>query len=770
MEVLGGIGDGANGSHEFETVQLAHAARLLQVGSWEWDLSRDQVTWSRELYRIFGMAEEFTPTYEAFVELVHSEDRERVEDLIQSALGLGTPLEFEHRVVRPDGRVRTLHCRGEVVYEGGRPVRLFGICQDVTERKRIQDEIAITRSLALCVDAAVSADEAWAAVLNRLCAYGGFALGHAWTVAEDNSYLEFGSAWLAPASPHGLFTNRSRAMTFEAGAGLPGRALLARQSVWVEDVRSDAGLPRAQFAREAGLAGAMAVPVPSGARTVAVLEFFASEPRVRDDAVADLIARVAAQLGAMLERKHSDDALRTSEERFRLLLESVEESAIVMLDQAGNVASWNHVAEQVTGYREAEVLGCHVSRLYTPEALAAGEPEQHLRQVAAESRMEHSGLLMRADGLHYRADVTITALRNGGPSPKGYSYVIRDLTDRRRTEHELQRLRATTSCTQDAIISVTSARGIVTSWNAGAHRLFGYTEREMVGRPLGLFDAALDLPRLLRDVSADHRSEHHDTQVERKNGGVVEIAMTAAPVPGAAEVTLIARDVTERRRTERYLERMFGTYLDRDIAEHILREGPGLRAREVDVTMMFLDIRGFTTFAEQFRPVEVVETLNCLFELVVPLIAERHGHVDKFVGDGLLAVFGAPQPRSNHADLALDAARAIAQAAHETFRGDLEIGMGIDSGTVIAGNVGGGGRLDFTVIGDAVNTAARIETATRETGDTILFSEATMRRLGGSDLRVVQRPCERMKGKRNAVALYALEAEAPPAAFAGVGP
>jgi PAS domain S-box-containing protein len=506
----------------------------------------------------------------------------------------------------------------------------------------------------------------------------------------------------------------------------------------------------------------MAVPVPSGDRITGVLEFFATTPRARDDHISALVSRVAMQIGPMLERKRVASALRISEERLRLLLETVEDAAVVMLDHDGNVASWNKAAARVTGYAGEEIIGCHVSRLYAPEALAEGEPETHLRRAAGERRMEHTGWWIRADGLRYRAEVTISALLNGAPTPHGYSYVIRDVTQGSRHEDEVRRLRTTVECTDDAVVSVTAEHGIVTSWNRGAARLFGYSEREMIGRPVVAVVAAPSMPvdEVLRRVRTGEEPEDHDMRGLRKNGSVVEVAVTIAPVAGSDELTLIARDVTERKRSEHYLERTFGTYLDREIAEHILREGPALRAREVDVTTMFVDIRDFTAFAEQFDPHEVVETLNCLFEVVVPIIAERHGHVDKFVGDGLLAVFGAPKPLPDHADLALDAATAIAEAAAEQFQGDLEIGIGIDSGTVIAGNVGGGGRLDFTVIGDAVNTAARIETATRETGDVILFSEHTLRRVRRDGRLIHPRDSMLMKGKRNHVAIYALEAGA----------
>src|SRR3954451_7911635 len=105
---------------------------------------------------------------------------------------------------------------------------------------------------------------------------------------------------------------------------------------------------------------------------------------------------------------------------------------------------------------------------------------------------------------------------------------------------------------------------------------------------------------------------------------------------------------------------------------------------------------------------------------VAPRESNHEGHVDKFVGDGLLAVFGAPQRQEAHADEALAAACEIAQAVAEDDELELEVGIGLSSGEVIAGNVGGAGRLEFSVIGDAVNTAARVEAATRETDDVIL--------------------------------------------------
>lgn len=212
--------------------------------------------------------------------------------------------------------------------------------------------------------------------------------------------------------------------------------------------------------------------------------------------------------------------------------------------------------------------------------------------------------------------------------------------------------------------------------------------------------------------------------------------------------------VTGLRERERIRD-TFGAYVDPSVAEHILARGAALTdGEEVEVTALFLDVRGFTGFSETHSARDVVAMLNRLFELVVPIIAGHGGHVDKFIGDGLLAVFGTPRPLADHAVRALAAATDIA-AATENRPGEPRIGIGLNSGPVVAGNLGGAGRYEFSVIGDVVNVAARVEAATRHTGDTILVSEHTRRLLPpGPAGTLTERPAVPLKGKSTPVALY----------------
>jgi class 3 adenylate cyclase len=209
------------------------------------------------------------------------------------------------------------------------------------------------------------------------------------------------------------------------------------------------------------------------------------------------------------------------------------------------------------------------------------------------------------------------------------------------------------------------------------------------------------------------------------------------------------------------LREAFGEYVDPDVAEKVMQEGSVLEGDEVEVSVLFLDIRDFTAFAERSSAREVVTALNEFWETVVPVITAHGGHANKFIGDGLLAVFGAPERREDHADRAVAAALDIAKLIREEYRGEFTIGIGVNSGPVVAGTIGGGGRLEFTVIGDAVNTAARVEAATRVTGDEVLITEATRclltRDFGGFEPRQELE----LKGKSEQVLLYAPAVLAP---------
>jgi class 3 adenylate cyclase len=173
------------------------------------------------------------------------------------------------------------------------------------------------------------------------------------------------------------------------------------------------------------------------------------------------------------------------------------------------------------------------------------------------------------------------------------------------------------------------------------------------------------------------------------------------------------------------------------------------------VTLLFVDVRDFTPFAERSSARETVTFLNDFFALVVPIVLRHGGNANKFLGDGLLAVFGAPEPLPDHADRALGAACEVAREVERRFGGEVAIGIGLNSGPVVVGSVGGGGRLEFAVIGDPVNVAARVEEITRDTGDTILLTEATRCLLEQVDVALEPRGEVALKGKTDPVGIHA---------------
>src|SRR5215813_3721224 len=251
---------------------------------------------------------------------------------------------------------------------------------------------------------------------------------------------------------------------------------------------------------------------------------------------------------------------RPSDERFRLLVESVKDYAIFMLDPEGRVLTWNAGAELIKGYSASEIIGEHFSRFYPPEA--RDFPAYELKVAAAEGRFEDEGWRVRKDGSRFWANVVITALYGADKTLIGFAKVTRDLTDRRDHEehlrHSEERFRLLVEGVNDYAIFMLDVNGNVQTWNSGATRIKGYRAEEIVGQHFGKFypEDAVESgwpEHELQVAAAEGRFVDEGWRV-RKDGSkfwahvtITALRDDAGRLRGFAKLT---RDLTERKRTE----------------------------------------------------------------------------------------------------------------------------------------------------------------------------------------------------------------------------
>ncbi|HEX8178627.1 MAG TPA: adenylate/guanylate cyclase domain-containing protein [Pyrinomonadaceae bacterium] len=237
-------------------------------------------------------------------------------------------------------------------------------------------------------------------------------------------------------------------------------------------------------------------------------------------------------------------------------------------------------------------------------------------------------------------------------------------------------------------------------------------------------------------------------------------------------VNLMAEGLRERE----VVKTAFARYVSGQVLETVLSSGqmPAVAGTRRRVTVLFSDIRGFTGIAENLRPESVVELLNEYFESMVDIVFRYHGTLDKFIGDGLMVIFGAPVDDPSQEEHAVQAAiemqRAVRRLSHKwqlAGRAEVRIGIGINSGHAIVGNIGSNRRLEFTAIGDTVNLASRLESATKELATDILISENTYDAVRGAF--AAHRNGEiHVKGRTEPVVTYSVEYAQESAADADV--
>ncbi|HEX9840975.1 MAG TPA: adenylate/guanylate cyclase domain-containing protein, partial [Anaerolineales bacterium] len=210
---------------------------------------------------------------------------------------------------------------------------------------------------------------------------------------------------------------------------------------------------------------------------------------------------------------------------------------------------------------------------------------------------------------------------------------------------------------------------------------------------------------------------------------------------------------------------LLNLYVSPEVAREALEHGTALGGQLVECTILFSDIRSFTSLSERLPPADLISMLNRYMSQMVKVIISHGGMVNKFGGDSLLAVFGTPlNPSPNHALSAIHAALGMRaalvefnQAQSASGGSELQCGIAVATGTVVAGNVGGKERIEYTVIGDTVNLAARLQAMSKELQhDILLNQEAYLQACAELPVDAEEIPSVTVRGKNEPVTIYAI--------------
>jgi PAS domain S-box-containing protein len=303
---------------------LSTAQRLAHVGSWRWSYVNDELLEGSDEYcRIHGvLPKEIHELMKHQMErCIHPEDRERVEQTFFHHRDDERTYEVEYRIVRPNGEVRYVREAGEIAEHDPVGNEWVGTVQDITEEKRLEqalraqsESLRLMSRFAQAANEADSLEKALQVGLDEVCSYAGFAVGHVYRLQErDSGELVSTGLWhLDYAKRYAAFRVASEQLRFRIGVGLPGRVMAENQWVWSTDLANGLSPARAELATEAGLKSCFAVPVTVGPDVVAVLEFFTERESELDNQTRTVVSQIGTQLGRVVEREQSVDALETA--------------------------------------------------------------------------------------------------------------------------------------------------------------------------------------------------------------------------------------------------------------------------------------------------------------------------------------------------------------------------------------------------------------------------------------------------------------------------
>ncbi|MEQ2005238.1 MAG: PAS domain S-box protein [Limisphaerales bacterium] len=374
------------------------------------------------------------------------------------------------------------------------------------------------------------------------------------TPGDEALLLRAGVGWQP-----GCVGNIRLAATNESQAGATWRG---SAPVIVESWAAGTRFEPSALLREHGVASGLTVPIRLRSRVFGVLGAHSARAREFTAADAHFLQAIANVLATAVERKLAEDALRESDERFRLLVDEVKGYAIVTLDPEACVLTWNNGAENLFGHTAAEMIGQHVARMYPPGDVELGKPELDLRLAEELGQFEDEDWRLQKGGTQFWANVVITALRRGDGTLRGYGMVTRDMTERRQAHEALrlneEKFRSLVNHIPDAVWTVNAA-GEALFVSGNAERIYGFTVDELKaqGAALGLARVHPEDAARLREAwqALFERQQRFEVECryERKDGRQAWLLLRASAIyekDGQLVADGITSDITERKRAE----------------------------------------------------------------------------------------------------------------------------------------------------------------------------------------------------------------------------
>jgi PAS domain S-box-containing protein len=466
----------------------------------------------------------------------------------------------------------------------GKTIGAVIVFREVSERRkseqRIRAQLAVTRVLA----EAPALENAAEKLLEAICRELRFAYGIFWIFDRQEQKAIVFKQWHSAELQAEPFRESVLEFSPKFGEGIPGLVWRSREPQWIIDMTQEPDLARNEAARQAGLKSALAFPVQSVEQAHGAIELFSKEALGLDTELLDVVKALGGQIGQFVERKHAEQAVLESEEMHRTVSETAADG-IVTLDVDGCILAANSAMERIFNYSKDEVLGQPFARLLSRASLDPfrGVMQEFLR--SGETQWTHSSLPLtglKKEGKEIPLEVSFGMTIRAGKHL--FTCMVRDVSARKESEEKLQhseeKFRLLIERAEDYAIIVMDGEGMVTSWNPGAERIFGYSASEILGRPAEVIFSPEDRAKGVPQKEIQHAVENGQAADERwhlrkdgsrfwASGYLILLKEGAEQKPGFAR---ILRDMTERKNAEEAIRQ-----LNQDLEERVQRRTAALQ-------------------------------------------------------------------------------------------------------------------------------------------------------------------------------------------------